>query len=335
MGDLIHLKTDVMLKIKNFRVLFITLLSSTAFAQYTDLINSNRPGKSMSAFSVGKTVIQAEGGIYGIQEKHDLLRYEANGFGTELSVRYGAFFDQFEFNLESQYQYDWYKAPLVNDTRGGFKQMTFGAKYLVFDPFLKLKDDKPNVYSWKANHRFKWRQLIPALAGYAGVNFGIGDNPFNYAPSNIEEPSFSPKATIIAQNQFGSRWVLVTNISYDKIGTDFASINYILTLTRGFNSQWSGFFENQGYNGDYYSDGVFRIGAAYLFHKNMQLDASLGKNVKGTPSIMNASVGFSWRFADKYEEVKIEKDNGSKMDKKMKKKADKEKKRKDQVDIEE
>jgi len=60
-------------------------------AQYTDIINSNRPGKSISAFSVRKTVIQAEGGVYGIQEKHDLLRYEANGFGTDLNLRYGAF----------------------------------------------------------------------------------------------------------------------------------------------------------------------------------------------------------------------------------------------------
>jgi hypothetical protein len=42
-------------------------------------------------------------------------------------------------------------------------------------------------------------------------------------------------------------------------------------------------------------------------------------------------MGFSWRFANQYEEVKIEKDNGSKMDKKMKKKGEKEaKKRKDE-----
>ena len=32
-------------------------------AQYTDVINSNRPGESMSAFSVGKTVFQSEFGI--------------------------------------------------------------------------------------------------------------------------------------------------------------------------------------------------------------------------------------------------------------------------------
>ena len=159
----------------------------------------------------------------------------------------------------------------------------------------------------------------------------MGDNPFNYAPASIEEPTVSPKVTAIAQNHFGSRWVFVTNITYDKIGTDFASLNYVLTLTRGFNAQWSGFIENQGYNGDYYSDSVMRLGAAFLFDKNMQIDASLGKNLKTTPSIFNFGIGFSWRFADQYEEVKIEKDRGSELDKKMKKKAEKEsKKRKDE-----
>ena len=168
---------------------------------------------------------------------------------------------------------------------------------------------------------------------YAGANFSVGDNPFNYAPANIKEPSFSPKVTAIAQNHFGGRWVLVTNLTYDKIGTDFASINYILTLTRGFNAKWSGFIENQGYSGDYYSDSVFRVGAAFLFDKNMQVDASVGKNIKDTPGLFNAGIGFSWRFADQYKEVKLAKPGTeSKTDKKVKKKAEKEaKKRKDAV----
>ena len=315
-------------------VLSFLFVTNIQFAQFTDEINSNRPGKSMMAFSVGKTIIQTEIGLSYVSETHDKLNYDANGFLTDLAIRYGVWKEELEVIAEIQYQNDKYTSIFINDNRSGFRQLTLGAKYLFYDPFKNF-DEKPNLYSWKANHSFKWKQFIPALAGYAGVNFGIGDNPFNYAPSNIEEPSFSPKATIIAQNHFGTRWVLVTNITYDKIGTDFASINYILTLTRGFNQQWSGFIENQGYNGDYYSDGVFRIGAAYLFHKNMQLDASFGKNIKSTPAILNANIGFSWRFAEKYQEVRIEKDNGSKMDKKMKKKADKEKKRRDQVDIEE
>ena len=315
-------------------LLVLGLLSSFQLtnAQFTDDINSNRPGRSMMAFSVGKSVFQTETGINYVNENHNTLDYKASGFMAEFDLRWGLFFEQLELIGEFQYQNDSYTSEIIDKNRSALKKTLFGAKYLVYDPF-KNYEEKPNLYSWKANHRFKWRQMIPAVAVYGGVNLNFSDNPFNFAPVDIEEPKISPKAMLIAQNHFGSRWVLVTNIAYNKIGTDFASIDYILTLTRGFNKQWSGFIENQGFMGDYYSDGVFRMGAAYLFNKDMQIDASIGKNLKGTPNLFTGGIGFSWRFTKNYKEVKIEKDNGSKMDKKMKKKGEKEaKKRKDAVE---
>ena len=319
-----------MMNTKSFLLVSFFLISTTQYGQYTDIINSNRPGKSMSAFSVGKTVIQAEGGLYGIREKHDLLRYEANGFGTEIDVRYGAFFDQFEFALNTQYQYDWFQAPLVNDTRGGFKQFTIGAKYLVYDPFLRM-NDKPNVYSWKANHKFNWKQFIPAVAVYAGVNLNLGTNPFTFET----DPAISPKLMLITQNHFGSKWVWVNNIIADKYMTDFPTLGIISTLTRGFNMRWSGFTEFQGYKSDFYADTVIRLGAAYLIRENIQLDASFSKNIKDTPSLLLGNVGMSWRFDSNYENNYKRVKGDKKKDKKGKKsKKDKGKKRKDEVELE-
>lgn len=321
-----------MKSLKSLLTLGILCFFQLTQAQFTDEINSNRPGKSMMAFAVGKKIIQTEAGVSYVAEDHNLLNYQAKGFMGELALRYGVWKEELEIIGEIQYQKDNLTSGAFEESRSGFKQLTLGAKYLIYDPF-KNYVEKVNLYSWKANKKFKWRQFIPAFSMYAGANFSVGKTPFNFAPATIEEPSFSPKVTAIAQNHFGGRWVLVTNVTYDKIGTDFASINYILTLTRGFNAKWSGFLENQGYMGNYYSDGVFRIGAAFLFDQHMQVDASIGSNFKDTPGILNAGIGFSWRFADQYEEVKIEKDNGSKMDKKVKKKAEKEaKKRKDAVE---
>ena len=317
-----------MMNIKTFFLVGFLLISATQYAQYTDIINSNRPGKSMSAFSVGKTVIQAEVGLYGIREKHDLSRYEANGFGTELDVRYGAFFDQFEFTLNTQYQYDWYQAPLINDTRGGFKQVTVGAKYLVYDPFIK--QDEPNIYSWKDNHKFNLKQFIPAVAVYAGLNFNLGDNPFTFPTDR----TISPKVMVITQNHFGSKWVWVNNIIADKYMTDYPTLGIISTMTRGFNMRWSGFLEFQGYKSDWYADTVFRLGAAYLVRENIQLDASFTKNVKDTPSLLLANVGMAWRFDSNYE-TNYKRVKGEKKSKKDKKsKAEKGKKRKDEVELE-
>jgi len=311
-------------------LVFFLLVYQVQFAQFTDEINSNRPGKSMMAYAVGKSVFQIETGLNFVNEDHAKLNYNANGFLGEVDLRWGLFFEELEFIAEFQYQNDSYSTAFLETNRTALKKSLIGVKYMIYDPF-KNYEEKVNIYSWKANRKFKWRQLIPAVGVYAGVNLNFSDNPFNYGPPEIEEAPASPKAMIIAQNHFGGRWVLVTNVAYNKIGSEFASIDYIITLTRGFNKKWSGFIENQGYNGDYYSDGIFRAGAAYLFSNDLQIDASIGKNYKNTPNLFNAGLGLSWRFTKNYQEVRIEKDNGSKMDKKMKKKAEKEsKKRKDE-----
>jgi len=46
--------------------------SAVNYSQFTDVINSNRPGESMAAFSVGKTVFQAEAGLYSFKEKQEI-----------------------------------------------------------------------------------------------------------------------------------------------------------------------------------------------------------------------------------------------------------------------
>ena len=126
---------------------------------------------------------------------------------------------------------------------------------------------------------------------------------------------------------------MVTNIFYDKFTTEYKSLGYILTLTRGFNEKWSGFIENQGIKGDYYSDSIFRIGSAYLIQDNLQVDASISKNFKDTPDILYGGVGVSWRFDKKHQPVKMEReeDKGKRVDKKKKDKKDK-KKRVDEVE---
>ncbi|NHM02210.1 transporter [Flavobacterium difficile] len=314
----------------NIFLLATLLLSFLSHAQFTDEVNSNRPGKSMMAFSVGKSVFQTESGVNYITEDHEGLKYNAKGYNADFVMRWGVFKEELEVIAEIQYQKDSYNRFGVTSDRSALRQTVFGAKFLFYDPFKK-GPEKPNLYSWKANHRFKWKQFIPAFSGYAGVNFNFSENNlFSNAP--ILEPNFSPKVMAIAQNHFGTRTVLVTNLIYNKIGTEFASIDYILTLTRGINQNWSAFIENQGYNGKYYSDGIIRLGAAFLHRKDMQFDASIGTNIKSTPSIFSAGIGFTWRFIKNYKEVKMAKPGTqSKMDKKMDKKAEKNK-RKDGVE---
>lgn len=291
-----------MSKIKNLLAPVLFFIPQLFFAQYTDVINSNRPGETMSAYAVGKSVIQAEFGVYGIKEKHDLLDYDASGLGTDLTIRFGAFLEQLEFIADLQYQTENFETPYTSYKKNNFRQTVLGAKYLIYDPYKNYKREV-NIYSYKANRNFQWRELIPAVSVFAGANFVGADNPYYFSPDG----AISPKVSLITQNILGGgSWVFVTNIIADYIGTDYPSYGYVLTLTHGFNDRWSGFVENQGYKSDFYSDSIIRGGAAFLLSSNMQVDASISTNFKNTPSILYGGIGVSWRYDGWYKEKQIE-----------------------------
>ena len=310
-----------MYKIKTLVFVAIFLAPFIHYGQYTDEINSNRPGETMSAFAVGKSVFQVESGIYGITQNHSILGYDSNGFGIDLVLRYGFFKEKLELLADFQYQYEYLNPALAFPEKSAFKQTILGAKYLIYDPF-KNYEKKINVYSWKANHSFNWRQLIPAVSVFAGANITLADNPYYFSP----DAAISPKVILIAQNHLGDgSWVFVTNIIADYIGTDYPSYGYGITLTKGFSRKWSGFIENQGYMSDFYSDSIVRGGAAFLIHNDLQVDASISSSLKDTPSILYGGIGFSWRYDANYKEVRMKVDTGD-SDKKARKKAEKTKK---------
>ena len=295
-----------MQKIKILLATVLLTISSIHYGQHTDQINSNRPGETMSAYSVGKSVIQIETGLYGIKQKHNLLNYDANGFGIDATLRWGLFMERLELIADIQYQNEKYNSLFNNSNIADFKQTILGAKFLIYDPF-KNYEKKVNIYSWKANRKFNWRQLMPAVSLFAGANFTMTDNPYAFSP----ESSISPKIMLITQNHLGDgKWVFVTNIIADYVTTDFPSYGYVVTLTRGFNDKWSGFVENQGFKSDFYSDAIVRGGAAYLINKDLQIDASISSSLKDTPSIVYGGIGFSWRYDANYKEVRVNIDSG-------------------------
>ena len=313
------------MKVNYFVLSSCFLFFQLGFAQYTDVINSNRPGSSMSAYSVGKKVIQIESGMNLINEKHDVLEYSANGYSLDLVTRYGFFKEELEAIFDINYQRDSYYSNDIIKKRTGIKASTLGFKYLIYDPF-KNYEDKPDLLSWKANHKFKWHQFIPAVSGYAGVNFNLNESPFLFPDEKYSR--LNSKVMVATQNIFTGAWVFVTNIFLDKISTNNQSLGYIMTFTKGFNDQWSGFVENKGIKGNCYTDGIFTIGAAYLFNKNLQMDASFSKNYNNAPSLLYGGVGISWRSDTNYQEVKLSESKKEKKKDKSVKGKDKEKAKK-------
>ncbi|MFH6769201.1 transporter [Gaetbulibacter aquiaggeris] len=294
--------------------LFILCLSSLkTFSQYTDVINSNRPGVSRSAFSVGTNVAQFEIGPYILNEKRTpATKTEVSGFGIDFAARYGLLWEQLELNIEGTYQNDtktYFSSIAFDEPRSNFKFVTIGAKYLIYDPYKNSENEKPNLYSWKANHSFKWNSLIPAVSVYAGANYDTKNNP--YTAQGIE--GFSPKIMIATQNNLAGGWVFVMNFIKDRIGTDQSDFQYILTLTHSFSPKWVIFGETQGIQSDFYADNLFRFGGAYLWGKDFQLDSAVTFNTKDTPSVFSVNLGASFRL-DFHKDKEIDNGNSAKQE---------------------
>ena len=83
--------------------LLLCAFAQQAKAQYTETLNSNRPGQSQGAFAVGRGVFQAELGATMGKESHNLLYTETDNIGAEFQLRYGAIREQLEFNFSGTY----------------------------------------------------------------------------------------------------------------------------------------------------------------------------------------------------------------------------------------
>jgi hypothetical protein len=235
------------------------------------------------------------GGYYG-NDKHSLLLTDTDILGADYSLRFGLFFEALEISLigsfEENKKFIKIGANDVEFKTRNFKTNTLGAKYLIFDPSRTIKPDAPNLYSWKANQKFKWKTLIPAVSVYAGANFSEADNPYLFEG----EKQITPKIAIITQNNWSGSYVLVMNLILDKLTEDFPTYTGIVTLTHAFTPKFAGFMEYQAIISDIYADDIFRTGMAYLITDDLQFDISGLLNFKNTPDRWQLAAGVSYRL---------------------------------------
>ena len=264
-------------------------------SQYTEIINTNKPGSSQGAFSVGKNILQFENTAYFSENSHDIINYESQQTGLNFSVRFGAFLEKLELNIDGNFQIekidDFKYNPVRRSEVSNFKFLRFGGKYLIYDPKKGL-EDKPNYYSYWANKKFSFKNLIPAVSLYAALNIDSENNPYTaYGVKGI-----SPTVSIILQSNFSKRSVLICNLIGDRIGSTQNDYGYIISLTHAFSSRFISYLENQAIFSDFYADNKIELGVAYLINKNIQLDIGSSLNFKSTPKIFAFSFGYSHRF---------------------------------------
>ena len=229
---------------KNLILIFFLiscLLATTSLkAQYTEIINSNKPGFSDSPYSVGKGVYQFESNFFLKNLASGTSFSIPQSFGVDLLFRTSLFVEKLELNSQVTFQKD--KVAIQNVFNSsyftsGVSRFTIGAKYLLFKP--TYRDLSKEIRSWKRRNAFDKKRFIPSVAIYLGVNS-------DFVNEIHKTGKISPKVGVLLQQNLTNDFNLISNIFFDKIGTEFSEISYIISATQNFADQWSGFIEHQG-----------------------------------------------------------------------------------------
>lgn len=268
------------------------------FAQYTEIINSNRPGLTIGAYSVGSNVFQVESGLTYRSLNASMPDRKEDRIGLDVALRYGLYFETLEVMYEGSYTWD--RINFDDNTEARISDISrnrIGVKFLLFDPYKNPERNKPNLYSWRKNNLFQWKNLIPAVSIYGGANYIPADNPYYE-----DLPQLTYRAMLATQSHLSPRLVLSSNVAYDQIQSDFPEWNVLLSLSHALgNPTWSVFGEVQFIQSDLYEDQLIRTGVAHLFPKNLQADLVLSSSLKADPSWILVSAGLSYRF-DRHED---------------------------------
>lgn len=291
-------------------------------AQYTEIINSKRPGFSDSPFSVGTNVYQVEAGLFYKDIGNYLFkdpelqianRYSSQTFGTDVSIRVGKFLDKLELDLDMAFVYesrDYSLPQVINISKLGLSKLTIGAKYLVYMP--TYEDKSKEIRSWKKRNSFDKKRLIPAVGIYAGLNT-------NFLTELYKNPDgISPRFAVFTQNNLSGKLIVLTNLIADNMFTAYTEYSFIATTTYSLSAKVSVFGEGQVFQRkDVPNDYQFGIGGAYLLNKDMQVDGSARfiNDERGDHTFL-VGMGFSWRLDKHEDQFKLIGSNGDLTDKK-------------------
>mgnify|MGYP000321290563 FL=1 len=215
-----------------------------SFSQYTEIINSNRPGSSHGAFAVGVNVLQFESAVSGQTLKHsNLNNSEIQGLNFNYLFRYGFLNEKLEVFLDGNIitrniiDNNYLNNYSTNISETLIGKQTLGFKYLFLDPFKNKKWHGENVYSWNANRKIKLVDFIPAISAIVGSSFNfdnrvqyddlffklklplhpdlMNDNIIRMNNFYYPEQTISPFVGIATQHHFKGRWVVVNNLFYE------------------------------------------------------------------------------------------------------------------------
>lgn len=275
---------------KQFLSIILLATSEMIFAQYTDVINSSKPGVTESAYCVGINVVQIENNTALGTVKANTTHQNATQINNQTMLRYGAFSEK----LELQVIADYFSTNNTNThnsnlkmSANGLRKLGVGAKYHLYEPHFK--EDIMKSRSWKAQHSFNYKRLVPSVATFAHFNAPINQINFDNGQNTIN-------IGVTAQNILNDRWAMVNQLNYDYLLSKNGELNYGLSNSYAHNAYLRTFGELNVKLIDITRYFDISIGQNYLINDNFQVHYyytfSTGKDLIGH----KANLGFSYRL---------------------------------------
>ena len=245
-------------------------LIQASFAQVTP-INSDRPGKTNTAFTIPHKWLQTEMGFQKQTAKYKPFAYKDIYFEIpSLLLKYGLS-DKIELRLISAFAYQSLGAVNITETGRGLSNTQFGGKF----NFLQQKGILPKT-SIIAHYRFN--AINSNRVGKDTINGG-----------NI---------SIAMLNNISNNFLVGYNIGVEKFTWQSdARCFYSLSPKFNFAEKWQAFVEIYGnlWRGRN-AQTTIDAGVSYYINDDFKIDASAGKRINNNTDLKFYSVGGSFRL---------------------------------------
>ncbi len=266
-----------------FKLIFCCILfTSISNAQYTSVINANKPGNTETPYAVGTNVFQFENKTF--LDNNEQNNIDTSSFGNEFNFRYGFWKERLEASLLHKFRSN----EIGNRNITGTEVLALGLKYLVFD--YRIKETAALTKSWKKRYGFHLKRLIPTVAVSAHINTPLNNSRFGNSGT-----SFS--TAIITQNHISRKLRINNQFEYNFIGSDLPEFIYSTSGSYVLFGRFNPYAEFRFHqlspsNADSFNYYSFGTGVPFLIHRDLSVAVNFNYNfgdVRGSEFGIHAS----------------------------------------------
>lgn len=246
---------------KNLLLAITVLYASITYGQYSESIRSDRPGQSLSPFTLGSQTLQVQSGYNFGEEQGDAVDFNFSNFNNV--IRYGLL-ERLDLNATVNYAQNKYSIGNDETSVEGFNNLSIGARYALYEG----------------------KGILPTLGFESRLSLPIESGDF-------EDVELSAQQVLITQHTIDDRLAITSNwiwMNQDSKNT----FNYTLNAAYTISDRWSTFFEFFGnLNHEFSMD--YNFGFAYLNGQNLQFDIGLARLTSSANPQIIGDIGISWR----------------------------------------